>query len=182
MLKMYPADNLMELMSRISLASFDQLTYFFRDVLDGPAAVNMVEDALRSHSLIENTEENYVQKFRGPIVRRDVAYDMVKAFWVIAKFGSSQIKSIAEGEYPTQYIFISEDNRPFDITVVDSLEKAGYAAMVRATANVKDYQDICVHIAVIDNPELIAPLEKLGFDVFFSVDMEDCTVTRLGES
>lgn len=186
MLKYYPRDNLMELMSHISIASAEQLAYFFRDVLGESASV-MIENEVRHYTLITPTHNglddtslsHYLQKQFAVPVPKDVAYKYVKAFWVIADFGSTNIKYVSNGQYPVQYIFTSVDDNNYDITVVDNIRVGELATMTRLSSLVKDYVDSTYHIAVISDRELIPPLKKLGFDFFYSVDIRNQIITRL---
>lgn len=180
MIKVYPQDNLNDLMRSISLASYEQLAYFFRDVL-GDKAYTMLDNQLRHHILIESADGMYVQRHLAPLYKDSEAEKFIKAFWVIADFGSKNIKYITQAEYPVQYLFVDEKERNYDITVIPNMPTAELAATKRLNCRIIGVEDNTYHCAVINDPAMIPQLKKLGFDFFYKVDMEFGDVVSLNE-
>lgn len=182
MIKENPRDNLMDLLAVIGLASVEQLAYLFRGEM-GDRAFTMIENELRFHNLFEDASGLYVQPRLGPRYKKEEAMKFVKAFWVIAEFGSESLKYISRAQPPSQFVFISTDNALYDITVIDNLAVAEMASRTWKTVYVDPSEkENAIHLAVTNNESLIPKLRKLGFNFFYDVrDIEYGDVVRLEE-
>lgn len=182
-----PLDNLYYLMSNISIASWEQLAHFFRDIVGENASI-IIENEVRHHKLVrpkndgldENPTSYFLQKHLAKPVPKRQAYDYIKAFWVIADFGSSNISYVTNGMFPVQYVFADNADRNYDITVIDNINVAELSRLNRLRQIVIGYEDNMYHIAVINDKNMIPKLKQLGFDFFYTVDVIKQKVTQIG--
>lgn len=96
----------------------------------------------------------------------------IKAFWVIASFGCDRIMDISLLEYPAQFIFVTNTNEIYDLTVCDSKDMAVVAAHKRALYAMRDkkYDDDVNHIAIVNDRETGLSIGDYGFDSFCILD------------
>lgn len=172
MIYLYPEDNLKDLVQRLPAMVPEQLVYFFRDSVSESKAQAMVDTMIINHEIVMTSETKYYQSHLAPFRKREFLKNFVKAFWVIADFGSNNIRFITEAEYPAQYIFVSPDDTVYDITVLESEEMAALGKRVRDLQRVGDGDDAVNHLAVINDSADIEIYREYGYDFFYTVDMK----------
>lgn len=94
----------------------------------------------------------------------------IYAFWVIATVKFMSVRDIRLQEYPTQFMFITEDNMIHDITVVTDRSIA-YAARKRwEDSNTKEMPDMTSHIALVFDEDGAREIAPYGFDSYCILD------------
>ena len=105
-----------------------------------------------------------------PAIKQDDINRRITAFWILASFGYDNIREISLLKYPSQIMFISEDNECYDSTVCTCREDASFAAKARERMQVKGIPDDVNHIAIVRNESLGREVLKYGFDSFCILD------------
>ena len=176
MLNVYPEDNLKEIMYRVPAATKEQLVRFLRKEVDTKAAGVLVDTFIHYHRFVYSKDGRYLQRHLAPIRRPETINAFLEAFWIIADFGSTDIKFIIEAEYPTQFVFTANDDSIYDLTFCPSYEIAKLGQIVRGYTQIKDENDIITHLAIVKDKAIVPRLKELGYDFFYIIDHSTNTV------
>ena len=163
-------NNMLALMQHIGTLTEEQLTRFFSDAMSVPRIQNLL-DKMVTYSYLKYDEALKRYTFHGfPEINKDIVDKRIRAFWVLANWGSNSILEVYTLPYPLQFFIITPDNFAFDITVCNSMNEAQIARHVWDANAVKGVPDDVNHIAVVPTAELGEKLRPYGFDSYCLID------------
>ena len=165
-------DNFITLIRSASVLSQEQVEHFFRDAVD---AVNLpfLISQMAMNRIIDINEATRTIRLHGkPRIKDSEISKRIQAFWVIASFGSENIKEVFSMAYPSQFMFITHDNEVYDLTVCWSKMDAQLAVRDRKISIPDGEMDCINHIAVVNSQEGGEALAAYGFDSFCVLDAD----------
>ena len=170
-------DNLRALMRACVVLDREQIYRFFSAHHDKEKIDFFIDFLIKERVLDEDETKKsrvWLHRQSRPVSRPQEGQiaARIKAFWVIASFGSDNIADIALLEYPAQFMFVTSDNEIYDLTVCDSPQVAAVAAHKRALFALRDskYEDDVNHIAIVDSEKVGLAISDYGFDSFCILD------------
>lgn len=159
-------DNIIYILRKVGALKKEQLIRFFSDAEDSFNVPYYIEELIDERVIDYNEKYDILSWHNahikiGPEMARDI-----KAFWIPASFKSSKVLDIIPVPYPSQFLFITHDNKVYDITVCDSELQGMMAESVRKLYQVDGMEDEVFHIAVINHKEDNKEIAGFGFDAY----------------
>lgn len=156
-----------ELVKNVGTIKVEQLVRFFRDATDASNMEHYIKSSILSRTFDYDQVRNEVSAHTAPEQREDTIRRKIMAFWVIAYFGYSNVREVLSLKYPSQFLFITEDNSIYDLTVCNSEQEAAVAMRVLKQFTLSNGQDVVNHIAILrslSNKALCTAVLDMGFD------------------
>lgn len=194
MIKTYTVDNILDLMSGVQMAQKEQLEYFFRGELEEPFIGQLLDNMVYDKQLCRSLQYGIYETISRPQdhhFSRDTVMRMLDAFWLIAKWGSINVRYCYTMQYPMQYYVIMMDGSEYDISIIKTEEDARESMLSRrypvgngGEPVIPEEDPIC-HIAIVYTEEmgqeLASPLRRFGFDVVYvyNADTNDCALLEI---
>lgn len=116
------------------------------------------------------THTNVLMFRKTPELKTDVLRRRLHALWVLASFESDEVRQVYLAKYPSQIMFITEDNQCYEVTCCYDTTTAQLAMSVRQSGIPKGMNDEVNHIALISHPNFAKDLQPYGFDSFCYLD------------
>ena len=150
----------------------EQLLRFFSDEND-PGSVSRLLKKLENYSFIRYDSEADRYAYNSADLKVDeIRRRVIRAFWVVAQCGSREVLQLFQLDYPSQIMFITAGNIPYEITVCYSENDAMLTERTRRLHAVSGERDCVNHVAVVPDRELGERLGKYGFDCWCTLDPE----------
>lgn len=163
-------DNLISLVRTIGFAQIDQLNRFFRDVEDKDNVPFYISELVKRRMFDLDSTKSIVKFHNYPNLKTTEAKSLMRAFWVIASFGSNNIRHVAMLPYPSQYYFVSADNEAYDLTICATITDAQLAARSFRFAIPENAVDTINHIAIVNSVQEGEALAQYKFDSYCIFD------------
>lgn len=165
-------DNLVMLVRSIGEVRRDQLLRFFRDADDADSVDYYVTQLAKERVLDINTRKNHVKFHSSPAIKDAEIVKRITAFWVVADFGSNNIREVVTMEYPSQILFVTSSNDVYDLTVCSTRMDAQLALRARKLSLPEGIEDVINHIAIVSTQKEGEALAPYQFDSFCLLDAD----------
>lgn len=109
-------ENIRSFVFRFGRVGMAQIEYMFRDY--NKEAIRWHVNSLIYSNVFNKDEMGRICAHTPTGITDSLQSRITYAAWVVAFFGSQEILNFYVAEYPTQVIFLTSDNRAFDITVL----------------------------------------------------------------
>ncbi len=163
-------DNLVMLLKTVGELNRDQLLRFFRNAHDSRNVDFYITQLCKDRVLDYDEARNRVRFHKAPKIKDVEISKRIQAFWIIASFGSENVREVALLEYPSQFIFITHDNEVYDLTVCLTRSDAQMAVRYRKSCMIEGMPDDINHIAIVNTIEEGEALSAYGFDSYCILD------------
>ncbi len=153
--------------------SVEQLFLFFRNAGDSESVEYYIKQLLSMRIFDYDKVRNWVTyhgAYGMPGIKEETIRRRQMAFWVVAYFGYENIREVTQLKYPSQILFITEDNASYDLTVCTTEMEASQAVRARTIREPADLPDDVNHIAIVRDKELGAKILPYGFDSYCILD------------
>lgn len=159
-----------QIMRTMGTLEVSQVERFFRNAPD-IANLNLYVSRFVGYHIFDYSETKKRLSYHSfPATKDDIVNRRITAFWIPASFGYDNVREIILLKYPSQILFISEDNEVYDVTVCTCEEDASIAERIREHYATKGIEDDVNHIAVVRNADLGREALKHGFDSYCILD------------
>ena len=170
MLYKHTKDNMKALMQQVGFLEREQIIRFFSDAMPAQNVDKLIRELISYNTLKEDPVTGLIYYSAAPELKPFIRNGRIKAFWVLANWGSENINAVYTLNYPSQFMIISSDNIAFDVTVCNSTNEAQIVRHMWDANAIKGVPDDINHIAVVDNHELGSKLKVYGFDNYCIID------------
>lgn len=165
---------LLHTINRVGYISSEQIMMFCRGL--GDPNVKIALRDLASHSYIQYDPKKgiYLSKIR-PTLTEPAIQLLLRAAWVPANFGIKNIRDIWTTDYPSQLIFITEDDAIYDVTVYSISDAPAITLLANRLWKAKTpegQEDIVNHVAVVPLRKMAAELQNAGFDYICTIEAD----------
>lgn len=116
------------------------------------------------------THTNILMFRKTPEINVEALQRRLRSLWILASFKSKEVRQIYLATYPSQIMFITEDNQCYDVTVCNDFTIAQVAMMNREKGIPKGMQDEVNHIVLVPSAEFGEQLGPYGFDSYCFLD------------
>lgn len=167
-------DNLSLIFNICGAMTQEQAVRFFGDK-DTEDNVRFYVKKLARESLIYYDELSDTLYWRGAYGEsKDALKRRLYAFWVLVAIGSDNIREVSVATYPSQFFFITNEGKAFDVTYVKGRVDAQLAMRERNISFVDGAADEINHVAIIRSPKKAEEfhLKEYGFDTYCIYDSE----------
>lgn len=164
-------NNLIVLVRSIGALSIDQIEYFFRDAADKDNIPYYINQLAKSRVFDVDEQEGIVMSHGQTHMKDYEKKKRIHAFWVVAEFGSENVREIIPLAYPSQILFITTDNEVYDLTVCLVASDAQLAYRDRKTSVPDGVIDLVNHIAIVASRQEGEALSAYEFDSFCVLDV-----------
>lgn len=163
---------LLHTINRVGFISSDQVLMMCRGLGDPNIKVALRD--LTAHSYVQYDPQRnlYMSKIR-PSLSESALQLLLRAVWVPANFGIKNIRDIWTTDYPSQLIFITEDNAIYDVTVYSISDAPSITLLVNRLWKAKTpegQEDIVNHVAVVPLKKMVNELKNVGYDYICSIE------------
>ena len=142
---------LLHTINRVGFISSDQIMMLCRGL--GEPNVKVALRDLTAHSYVQYDPKKslYISKIH-PSLSESALQLLHQAVWVPANFGIKNIRDIWTTDYPSQLIYITEDNAIYDVTVYTLSDAPSITLLANRLWKAKTpegQEDIVNHVAVV---------------------------------
>lgn len=176
--------NIISIVRSVGVVTLEQLKYFFSDAKDSYYLGHHLNYLIKSRILDYNEENQQISWHLEAITLPPIAEDYIKAFWVIVQFRSNNIRDVVALEKgPTKFVFTTNDNSIYDISIIRETSDALLAQYLRYKCFTAEFPDInengearfkdeVNHVAIVnaDNIQIGNRLAQYGFDSYCILD------------
>lgn len=167
MLYMDLSSNLYALMREVNTLHIDQLRDFFRNYQEADLSLDYLVERLAKERVLDYDKPTGIVHFHqaGKIKDRYIA-NYCKAFWVLSAIGEEQTREVIMMPYPSQYMFITDDNEVHDITLATSEEEVSLALRKFINGTPKGTTDLVEHILLLKSKADYEKYKPYNFDTY----------------
>lgn len=105
-----------DVVRKVGTLEVPQIYRFFRNAPDQYNLNFYLNERILCNIFDYDEGKNQVTYRNNPALEPITVANRIRAFWIIAEFGYENIREIEVLRYPSQFLFITEDNDCFDIT------------------------------------------------------------------
>ena len=162
----YTQYNIIALMQTAGTLERTQLMRFFSDEMIESRLGAVLDKLVLNNYLKYNPDTDTYTYHAAPDLKPDIIKRRIRAFWVLANWGSTSILQVYVLNYPFQFMVVTTDNTVFDIVVCNSVNEAQLARHVWNISAIKNVPDDVNHIAVVPTAEIGEKVRPYGFDSY----------------
>lgn len=180
MLYKYTIDNLVSLMQTVGTLKKEQIIRFFSAEL-APYRIEYLLNQLLIKHIFTYNETTDCYSFVGAAHYKDEPQEMVmRAFWPLVAAGSNNVREVILPQYSSaQILFITHDNKAFDVAVIHTHHDALVSQRVRSELIPRGEKDVVSHVAVLKRKEDAKILDGCGFDNICIIDPSSKNVSYI---
>lgn len=164
--------NMITLLRAVGYMKTEQIMRFFSDADDAQNIPFYIKQQVDEKNFLYDKSRDILQFRRAEPIKSDVVLKRIRALWVLSAFGSSDVRQVFLIPYPGEYMFITSDDRCYDVICVDNNTIAQLAMYNRTKFLPKDMPDEVNHIAVVGNADFGRRLDAYQFDSYCTLDGE----------
>ncbi len=171
-----------DIINNMCTLGVDQLKWFFRNANDAFNLDYYIQTLISSPLYDFNKVKNRISYHLAPKYKDNVIDRYILAFWVVAYFGYEAVREVQLLKYPSQILFITEDddefqegeskNEVYDVTVCTTEMEASVAYQNRQLYAIDGVKDEVNHIAMVTNHDIGKAVMKYGFDCYCMLDAD----------
>ncbi len=166
--------NLYALMREVNTLHIDQIRDFFRDVKEPDFSLDYLIERLAKERVFDYDEPTGIVHFHqaGKIKDRYIA-NHCRAFWVLSAIGEDKIRELIMLPYPSQFMFITDDNEVHDITFAASEEEVSLALRKFINTTPKGTTDLVEHILLLRSKGDYEKFKPYNFDTYVVLNRQN---------
>lgn len=170
MLAVHLSDQILSFVQGFYVVEERQIQKFFADW--GGENVNKCLSRLYYEKRLYKIDDSRVSTVKELPMQVHAYMDIISAVWVLCTLRSENVRWCSLDNYPSEIVFVTEDDIIYDICVFREKNLASKVALMDRTRGMLDFgeEDPVKHIAVVDDLEMFRRIEHLGWYGFATVD------------
>ncbi len=166
--------NLYTLLRQTNTLHIDQIKDFFRNNSEAKLSLDYLIERLSRERVFDYDERTGIVHFHqhGKIKDRYIG-NYCKAFWILSAIGEDKIREIIMLPYPSQFMFVTDDNEVHDITVASSEPEVSLALRKFINSTPTGTNDLVEHILLLRSKSEYEKYKPYDFDTYVVLNRQN---------
>lgn len=159
-----PQDCILQIVDHVGMLSKPQIMMMF-SCFDPKSVIYDIR-TLSVHAFVIEEKDLIISKTR-PRFSPQAQAALLQALWIPANIGAKNVRDIWITDYPSQIIYVTEDDAIYDVTVIPATDFRSTNVLARRmweAKTPKGEKDIVNHIAIVPTASLVNEVIQAGFD------------------